>query len=156
AAGIANPDTHFDGGRVYQEKAGPSISNFGGEYAPPGNLTDALTNSVNIVFARLGDELGAAKLRKAMQAFGFNQSSPLEDLPSSELSESGLYGTDGKPLAPDQPIDVARVAIGQERLGVTPLQMALVAASIGNHGKMMRPYLVQKIVHPDGTTVDST
>jgi penicillin-binding protein A len=39
---------------------------------------------------------------------------------------------------------------------VTPLQMALVAATIANRGVEPRPYLVQKVVAPDGSTVTST
>jgi peptidoglycan glycosyltransferase len=38
----------------------------------------------------------------------------------------------------------------------TPLQMAMVAATVGNGGVVPKPYLVQKIVAPDGSTVRST
>src|SRR5207244_11043945 len=44
-----------------------------------------------------------------------------------------------------------RVAIGQERLQVTPLQMALVAAAVGNGGTLMEPRLVDRVVASDGT-----
>ena len=49
-------------------------------------------------------------------------------------------------------MDVARVAIGQERLLVTPLQMAEVAATIANGGVRMRLSLVDRAVTPDGKT----
>ena len=52
-----------------------------------------------------------------------------------------------------RPVDVARVAIGQERLLATPLQMAEVAATIANGGERMRPTLVDRVVSPDGKTV---
>ena len=48
------------------------------------------------------------------------------------------------------------MAFGQERLLVTPLQMAMVAATIGNDGIVMRPYVVEKIVSPDGKTIVKT
>jgi peptidoglycan glycosyltransferase len=45
------------------------------------------------------------------------------------------------------------VAIGQERLLVTPLQMAMVVSAIANEGKLMRPRLVEEVKDSDGRTV---
>jgi peptidoglycan glycosyltransferase len=47
------------------------------------------------------------------------------------------------------------MAIGQDKLLVTPLQMASVAQAIGNGGVRMEPRLVQKVVDPDGRTTDT-
>ncbi len=52
--------------------------------------------------------------------------------------------------AADDPVDIARVAIGQERLLVTPLQMAEVAAAVANGGKLMKPQIWNRVVDPDG------
>jgi penicillin-binding protein A len=46
------------------------------------------------------------------------------------------------------------MAIGQDKLLVTPLQMATVAQTIGNGGMRMEPRLVQKVVDQDGRTVE--
>jgi peptidoglycan glycosyltransferase len=51
-------------------------------------------------------------------------------------------------------VDVGRTAIGQALLLVTPLQMASVAQAIGNGGMRMKPRLVEKVIDPDGRTVD--
>jgi len=51
-------------------------------------------------------------------------------------------------------MDVGRMAIGQDKLLVTPLQMATVAQTIGNGGMRMEPRLVEKILDPDGRTID--
>ena len=51
-------------------------------------------------------------------------------------------------------IDVGRMAIGQDKLLVTPLQMATVAQTIGNGGVRMEPRLVEKVLDPDGRTID--
>jgi penicillin-binding protein A len=59
-----------------------------------------------------------------------------------------------KLLTDDAPIDIGRVAIGQERLLVTPLQMAEVAAAIANGGELMEPTFVQEVTDPDGRTSD--
>jgi peptidoglycan glycosyltransferase len=46
------------------------------------------------------------------------------------------------------------MGIGQDKLLVTPLQMATVAQTIGNDGMRMKPRLVEKVVDPDGRTID--
>ncbi len=53
----------------------------------------------------------------------------------------------------DYQVDPGRLAFGQERLGVTPLQMAMVASAIANGGVLMQPYLVEQILRPNGKVV---
>ena len=50
--------------------------------------------------------------------------------------------------------DVGRMGIGQDKLAVTPLQMALVASAIANQGVLMQPRLGARIVDRDGRTVE--
>jgi peptidoglycan glycosyltransferase len=111
-------------------------------------LDTALTNSVNTWFAQLGQQVGEGTLREYMDRFGFN-STPAIDLPEDEVESSGVYG-EGELLGPRDPVDLARVAIGQERLLVTPLQMAEVAAAVANGGKLMKPQIWSRVVDPDG------
>jgi penicillin-binding protein A len=112
-------------------------------------LSTALTYSVNTYFAQVGLRLGQARLNDVMQRFGFFALPPL-DYPSNEMVASGRYGN-GKLLGPNSQEDVSRVAIGQEKLGVTPLQMAEVAATIGNGGEWMQPTLVDRALTPGGS-----
>ena len=51
------------------------------------------------------------------------------------------------------PAQVALSAIGQFNDTVTPLQEAMMAATVANHGTPMRPYLVQQIKAPDQSVV---
>jgi peptidoglycan glycosyltransferase len=111
-------------------------------------LDTALTNSVNTYFAQLGQKVGEDTLFKYMNAFGFN-SRPQIDLPSDQLSISGIFDG-GKLLTSADPIDIGRVAIGQERLLATPLQMAEVASAVADGGKLMKPQIWDKVVDPDG------
>src|SRR6185437_17002382 len=53
-------------------------------------------------------------------------------------------------------VDPGRLAFGQERMLATPLQMAMVAATVGNGGVVPKPYLVQKITSSTGATVRKT
>ena len=70
------------------------------------------------------------------------------------MAPSGVYGPDGHLLGPDDAIDIGRVAIGQERLLVTPTQMAEVAATVANDGTLMKPTFLQEAKDPDGRTID--
>lgn len=127
------------------------LCNAGGESAGDVSLSTALTYSYNTVFAQVGQKLGKAVLYDYMQRFGFFQPPPL-DYPSNEMATSGLYQR-GNLLSPSAPVDVARLAIGQERLLSTPLQMAEVAATIANKGVRMRPTIVDRVVSPSGHAV---
>jgi peptidoglycan glycosyltransferase len=131
---------------------GVPLSNFGGEQFGQITLTEALTHSVNTVWGQVGEKLGKDAMYKYMQRFGFDHK-PKIDLPASELRSSGVF-SHGKLLGPDDAIDIGRVAIGQERLQVTPLQMAMVAAAVANGGSLMRPRLAVKTRDADGRTVD--
>jgi peptidoglycan glycosyltransferase len=130
---------------------GVPLSNFGNEQFGDISLTLALTHSVNTVWGQVGEKLGKSTMYEYMTRYGFDRR-PAIDLPGDELRASGVY--DGRKLLDaSDAIDIGRVAIGQERLQVTPLQMAMVAAAIANGGRLMRPHLVEKVTDPDGRTV---
>ena len=112
------------------------------------SLDTALTNSVNTWFAQLGQKVGQDRLFETMEKFGFNSRPPI-DLPEEQVYESGVY-SEGELLGRNDPVDLARVAIGQERLAVTPLQIAMVAAAVANGGKLMKPQIWSRVVDSDG------
>ena len=140
-------------GRSPVKISGKPLSNFANEQFGNIDLTTALTHSVNTVWGQVGEQLGKKTMFKYMNRFGFNSTPPL-DLPGDQLRPSGVY--DGRTVlgASDSDlIDVGRVAIGQERLEVTPMQMAMVASAVANHGILERPRLWDHVVDPDGRTV---
>ncbi len=116
------------------------------------SLATALQYSVNSVFCNIGLELGAREILRQAKKLGFYDRPPLET-PESERLPSGLYKGDRlyEPSR-DADVDAGRMAFGQERLLVTPLQMAMVAGTIGNAGILMRPFVVDEIVTPSGRT----
>jgi penicillin-binding protein A len=120
------------------------------------NFVTAFQHSVNSVFCNIGLKLGAGTILAYAKKFGFYRTPPLET-PSNERAPSGLYnGTHlFDPKDPNK-VDPGRLAFGQERLLVTPLQMAMVASTIGNGGVVPRPYVVQKVIAPNGSTVRNT
>lgn len=151
-SGIATPDTTFtDTGSIVIN--GQPITNFGGRVWGRHTLKDALTNSINTTFAKLGQDLGPRRLGETMGRYGFGSRPPLEGLPSSEVLSSGRFdGTTPLPNGEDG-IDAARIAIGQERLLATPLQMAMVAGAVANEGRMQRPYLVVRVRNRSGDII---
>jgi peptidoglycan glycosyltransferase len=135
-------------GRSPQTIGGVPLSNFGGESYGSVSLTEALTNSVNTVWAQVGQRLGKERYYDYMERFGFNTEPPI-DYPANQLTPSGVFGRRGL-LDEDDPVDIGRVAIGQERLQVTPLQMATVAATVANGGSRMEPRIGERVVARDG------
>ena len=138
-------------GKSPQVIDGVPLSNFSNEQFGDIDLTTALTHSVNTVWAQVGVKVGKSLLYKYMNRFGFDRK-PAIDLPTDELRASGVYSR-GRLLNASDAVDIGRVAIGQERLQVTPLQMAMVAAAIANGGRLMRPRLVEKVTDVDGRVV---
>ncbi len=150
-SGEYTPDSVVDG-KSPKRIGGVFLNNFGNQDFGPITLTKALTNSVNTVWATVGEDLGRGTLFKYMRRYGFYRK-PLIDLPADEKRASGVYGRNGELLRPSDAVDLGRVSIGQERLQVTPLQMALVAAGVANGGSLMRPTLVREVRDRDGRTV---
>jgi peptidoglycan glycosyltransferase len=150
-SGRFTPTSTLDG-RSPQTISGAPLSNFGGEQFGQVDLTTALTNSINTVWAQVGVRLGKARMADYMRKFGFYQDPPM-DYPGRQMLPSGEY-RNGRLLPPaSQFIDVGRMAIGQDKLLVTPLQMATVAQTIGNGGVRMEPRIVERVIDPDGRTV---
>jgi penicillin-binding protein A len=119
-------------------------------------LAQGFEHSINSVFCNVGKHIGGEEILKYAKRFGFYSLPPL-DTPPSTSQASGLY-KNGRLWTPKNnfAIDSGRLAFGQFNMLATPLQMALVAATIADRGVQPKPYLVQKIVAADGSTVTST
>jgi penicillin-binding protein A len=105
----------------------------------------AFTESCNTAFANIGMQLGSAALKSEAEKYGFNNPDltiPLPVVPSNFPLEPALSFT-------------AMSAIGQKDDTVTPLQEAMMAATIANSGTLMKPYLVQQVQAADLSIVDS-
>jgi peptidoglycan glycosyltransferase len=135
--------------------SGVPLKNFSDAQFGAITLTTALTNSVNTVWAQVAEKIGDDTYADYMERFGFGSDPPL-DYPDGQMSPSGVFDVkQQKPIAVDSGrVDIGRVAIGQERLRVTPLQMATVVATVANGGMRMKPRLTSRIVDEDGRTVE--
>jgi peptidoglycan glycosyltransferase len=150
--GKYTPNSQVNGAN-HQVISGAPLDNFGGEDFGTVDLTFALTQSINTVWAQVGVRVGKSTMGEYMKRFGFYADPPM-DYPDSQMLPSGEY-LNGKllPVRSDR-VDVGRMAIGQDKLLVTPLQMAEVAQTIGNGGVRMEPRMVEKVVDADGREVD--
>ena len=147
-SGRFTPDSVLSG-RNNKPISGVPLQNFGGEDFGSVTLAEALTKSINTVWAEVGSDLGKRTMLRYMRRFGFESEPPI-DYPKNQLAPSGIFGSRGRLVSPGAPIDIGRVAIGQERLQVTPLQMAMVAATIANDGELMRPTFADRVIAADG------
>jgi penicillin-binding protein A len=110
-------------------------------------LSQALQVSSNIFFAHVGLEVGAESYLDYARSFGFCH--PLAIGPASRaLAVSPSYVTapaDGDCAPFSDRAELAQAAFGQGRVGVTPVQMALLAATIANDGVLPSPYVVRDV-----------
>ena len=132
---------------------GATIHNAEDDVCPGSSLSlkEALTESCNTGFAQLGVKLGADKIKAMAKAFGFED----DKLTVGDLDGGGIpvaASHTGAMTNPDGSTDkgaLAQSSIGQRDVRMTPLQGALMAATVANGGKQMRPYLVKQLLGSD-------
>jgi len=120
-------------------------------------LAQGFQHSINSVFCNVGKQIGAKVILDYAKRFGFYSTPPLET-PANQRLPSGLYKNNKLwfPKDPATEVDPGRLAFGQERLQVTPLQMLMVGATIANGGVVPRPYIVDRVIGHDGSVVTRT
>jgi penicillin-binding protein A len=126
-----------------------TLDNFGGARCgsgPTASLKDAFSHSCNTAFVQLGLKTGTDALRNTALAFGLD--SQLDSIPL-QVAESTLG-----PVSDAAALGMS--SIGQKDVALTPLQNALVAATIANKGVTMRPYLVDSLKGPDLANISTT
>jgi peptidoglycan glycosyltransferase len=112
------------------------------------DLADATEWSSNIWYALAGMRTGGDELAKFAGRMGFGGPVPFE------LPTAASQVTNGDGSAPggfSDEVELANASYGQAETLVTPLQMALVAATVAHDGTLMRPHLVVATAGRDGT-----
>jgi cell division protein FtsI/penicillin-binding protein 2 len=133
-----------------EEKTGMPVEGFkvrDGHHPQTGDealaLTDATAVSCNIYFAHTGLNVGGDPFLAWGARLGFGEAIPF-DVPTAV---STLDGGDG--FVDD--VELANAAYGQGQAQATPLQMALVAATIAERGALMTPHVVDGLRASDGS-----
>ncbi|MEW5354245.1 MULTISPECIES: penicillin-binding transpeptidase domain-containing protein [unclassified Streptomyces] len=108
-------------------------------------MREALRWSCNTVFGKIGATLGNDKMLAEAKKFGFDseQFTPVR-------SNASVFSDKMEPS------QVAQSSIGQFNTAATPLQMAMVVSAIANDGKLMKPYMVDKLTSPNLDTLEQT
>ncbi|MEV5873816.1 penicillin-binding protein 2 [Streptomyces sp. NPDC052101] len=109
------------------------------------SLRTALQYSCNTVFGKIGSDLGNDKMLAEAKKFGFDspQDTPVRAYPSVFSDNMNASQTELS-------------SIGQYNTAATPLQMAMVASAVANDGKLMKPYMVDKLQSSNLDTVEQT
>jgi len=123
-----------------------TLSNDSGETCGDTTLINAFTRSCNTVYGQIGLDLGGTKLQNEAQKWGFNQTGPTVPMSAST------------PVFPSNisQAQSAQSAIGQFNVRMTPLQGAMMAATVANGGVTMSPYLVKQELDTKGNVMSTT
>nr|WSY53307.1 penicillin-binding protein 2 [Streptomyces sp. NBC_00886] len=105
----------------------------------------ALQYSCNTVFGKIGSDLGNDKMLAEAKKFGFDseQFTPIRS--SASVFSDNMNSS-----------QTALSSIGQFNTAATPLQMAMVASAVANDGKLMKPYMVDKLQSSNLDTIAQT
>ncbi|WP_199242449.1 peptidoglycan D,D-transpeptidase FtsI family protein [Desulfosporosinus fructosivorans] len=112
------------------------------------NYNMALANSSNAYFATFGVQAGDKNFLSAVKGFGFGQKIPFE----LDVRMSSITKADKLPAKLTTNL-LAASTFGQGEVLVTPFHMALIAAGIANHGVIMTPHLVERVLDPTQTVI---
>lgn len=114
------------------------------------NLKKALSESCDVYFYKLGEQLGVDRIAAYARRFGAgsplgvgldNEKSGLVPTAAWKEKRFGTKWIKGETLP---------VAIGQGYLLMTPIQLAAMTAAVANEGTLYRPHLVKRVISPEG------
>jgi peptidoglycan glycosyltransferase len=131
---------------------GNTLSNDNGETcgtgAPTTQVIYAFAQSCNTPFAKIGEQVGGPTIKSMATNYGLNN--------PSALSVPGVTVAPSNFTSESDPSFTAYDAIGQHDTTETPLQEAMIAATVANNGVEMKPYLIQQVQASDLSVVDQT
>ncbi|MER6220333.1 peptidoglycan D,D-transpeptidase FtsI family protein [Streptomyces sp. 900105755] len=108
-------------------------------------MRNALKFSCNTVFGKIGADLGNDKMLAEAKKFGFDSEQFTPVRSSASVFSDNMNQS-----------QTALSSIGQYNTAATPLQMAMVASAVANDGKLMKPYMVDKLQSSNLDTVSQT
>lgn len=140
---LIKPDTTYqDSGEI---RAGSFIiKNFDGKSHGVQNMTQVLEKSLNTGAVYVARLLGQKKQISYLKKFGFGESTGV-DLP-------GEVAGNISNLAAGREVDFITASFGQG-IAVTPIQMATAIAAIANEGRLLKPYVVDKMIDDSGNEI---
>lgn len=114
------------------------------------NVYDALERSSNVFFYKMGISLGIDRMHKYIQPLGVGVKSGIEipreaqgRMPNSQWKVQAMREE-------WQPGENLSNAIGQGFVEMTPIQLAVAYNTLAREGKVVKPFIVQKVLDNDG------
>ncbi|NTW82213.1 MAG: transpeptidase family protein [Chlorobiaceae bacterium] len=116
------------------------------DHEPYGNLTfrEAIMYSSNIVAAKTAMEVGSSRFYTYVKNFGFGQRTGV-----------GMIGESPgrvRPLANWDKTTLPWMGYGYQVMA-TPMQTLQAYAAVANDGEMMKPFIIKKVIGPDGSVL---
>ncbi|MEU4315187.1 penicillin-binding protein 2 [Nocardia sp. NPDC024068] len=147
--GKANPQSQFTAApNITLPGTSTTLENYNGSTCGSGataSLYEAFRRSCNTAFVELGVDVGAPALEDEAAAFGIGPHRGIP-MPVAESSVGNI---------PDDAA-LAQSSIGQRDVALTPLDNAVIAATVANGGVRMEPYLVDQLQNPDLSELATT
>lgn len=143
-SGKVTPDTKCPVCDGPAEISGYKIKTWDDKYFPNSTMTEVIEHSDNTGMVYVGEKLGVERFINYIQKFGIG-----------DLTGIDLQGEALDPLRPTRKwkeIDLATASFGQGIL-VSPIQLITAVNSIADGGKLMKPYVVDKILTPNGSAI---
>lgn len=120
------------------------------------SVTEGYLYSLNIVFAQIAIDIGSVRMNEYAKKFGFGQDIPFKGLPNATGPRGTASSISSDPNYLANKPALADTGFGQGELLVSPLHMALVAATMANGGKMPEPYIVGAARDHNGGLLEQT
>ena len=139
-SGVVKPETRCTACSGSLEVGSETIRTWNDEYFPESTMVEVLEHSDNVGITFVAQRLTLNRFWRYLEAFGFGERTgiDLQEEVAAELREKKDW----------RPIDLATAGFGQG-IAITQIQMLRAVAAVANGGKLVRPYLVKKIVSPE-------
>ena len=153
-AGVANLDSAIDA-PASMEIGGADVTNNDGEDLGATDLRRAFAESANTAFGQLATQVGAERLVKMANAFGYGTKLGQDFSTLSSLMPNPSEMTEWETAwaGAGQPVGQHASPAGPQ---TTVMQNAVIAAAIANGGTVLNPYVVDHVLSPEGVTVSTT
>ncbi|MGE8204181.1 penicillin-binding protein [Heyndrickxia sp. NPDC080065] len=143
--GVFNPNDYYQSGTFYVKNDPVPIKDWF-YYKEWGSISylKGVQQSSNVAFAKLLDKIGKDTFRTYLDRFHFGVPTNI-----------GLPNESAGKILYNWPKEQYTTTFGQGTT-VTPIQMIQAATAIANGGKMMKPYVVDKVVDPNNNKEEIT
>lgn len=144
--GLFDPGAYYQSGSI--QVGGTTLHDLNHSGWGTISYLEGLKRSSNVAFVNLGYKmLGAERLRKYIDSFGFGEQTGIE-LPGEAKGAITFH--------PNIPTEVATAAYGHGLVQVTPIQQLAAISAVANGGKLLTPHLVKSITDPNTGVTENT